>query len=229
MPDAYAIIVGAGKGKRFGENVPKLLQNLAGETIIGRAIKAAAQSCVKSILVVAPPGFVEDFYEIAIKAAPEKLLSVIPGGDERTDSVRSGLVALADVCKPDDIVLIHDGARPLVQPGLFDACFQKALEAGAAIAAIPVIDTIKQVSHTIVTATLDRSSLWAAQTPQAFRFDIIFSALSKKANYTDDAAAVEAIGKVVNIVLGSRMNIKITTKEDITIGEAILAGKIHGI
>ena len=220
--DFYVLIVAAGAGLRFKSDKPKLLCNLLGKPIIEHTIGAAFRSSTKGIVLVAQSDYIGKFTQIAKSCAQNKLLRIVVGGKERTDSVRAGLAALAEFCKADEIALIQDGARPLTSPELFDKCATAAAQYGAAISALPVTDTIKYVENDVIKSTPSRKNLWAAQTPQAFRYNIIVKALSKDAHFTDDAAAVEALGYPVHIIMGETVNIKITTPEDITIAEAIM-------
>jgi len=151
---------------------------------------------------------------------------VAEGGEERTDSVRNGLALVS----PDtDIVLIHDGARPLVTEKIIKRAVDGLKETGAAIVGVPVKDTVKQVNSEQCTVyrTLERSSLWQAQTPQAFRYDIIKKAYENaKSNATDDSKLVEDLGIKVKMVMGSYENIKVTTPEDLIIAEAFLKNRL---
>ncbi len=219
----FTIIVAGGSGHRFGGDMPKLLHKLGNRTIIEYSITSAYKSSTQKIVLVAPKNHLEQYRKIAEKVAPEKMLDVIPGGETRTKSVRIGLERLQNICGDDDIVAIHDGARPLIPYNLFDKCADAANKYGAAIAAIPVVDTIKIVENKTIVSTPDRDVLWSAQTPQAFKFKIINDAMADSKIFTDDAAAVEAFGQKVHIVVGERQNIKITVPEDIIIAEAILA------
>ena len=219
----FTIIVGGGSGRRFGGNFSKLLHRLGGRTIIEWSILSAFKSSTQKIVLVAPKNSLKKFAKIAKEVASEKILDVISGGETRTQSVRAGLKRLRNICGDNDIVAIHDGARPLVSSNLFDNCATAAKKYGAAIAALPVSDTIKIVENKTILNTPNRDTMWSAQTPQAFKFKIINDALASSKNFTDDAAAVEALGQKVRIVLGERKNIKITLPEDILIAKAILS------
>lgn len=220
--DYYVIIAGAGAGHRFRASTPKLLQSLSGEPIIARTIRTVIDSRARGFVLVCPADNLERFRQIAENIAEDKLFGITTGGAERTDSVKAGLSIIGGICKPDDIILIHDGARPLAPPELFDLCAEAACKHGAAIAAVPVTDTIKLVEDGIIIDTPRRDRLWAAQTPQAFKFKILAAAIQSDTIFTDDAAAVEAMKMPVHIVQGSNENIKITTKLDINIAEAII-------
>jgi len=215
----YIIIVAGGKGARFGGDIPKLLIPLAGKPVAVHSLINAANSNAAGIVLVAPQDFFYEFEKVARDSCDDKLLAVIPGGRERTDSVRNGLKALGKYCTNDDIVLIHDGARPLAKPELFDRCAKSVSGYGAAIVAVPAVDTIKLVENGYVISTLSRERLLAAQTPQGFRYGMLLQALSTDNKFTDDAAAVEYMGKKVAIVQGDRTNIKITTQDDLKIAE----------
>ncbi|MGZ3611378.1 MAG: IspD/TarI family cytidylyltransferase, partial [Ktedonobacteraceae bacterium] len=142
-------------------------------------------------------------------------------------SVRSGLDNLAKLAPTTQWVMIHDGARPLVTSDILEAGLVVAEECDAAIAAVPVKDTIKQVEQGWISSTLDRSQLWAIQTPQVFSFPLIYHAYQTVPNeqeFTDDAALLEHLGKRVAVFKGSYRNIKITTQEDLLIAEALIKG-----
>jgi 2-C-methyl-D-erythritol 4-phosphate cytidylyltransferase len=161
-----------------------------------------------------------------------KVRAMVAGGERRQDSVRAGLGAVAEVARQGiaaEWVAVHDGARPLVTPGLISRGLEAAREVGAAIAAIPAADTIKMVDATgTITSTPERSNLWIAQTPQVFRTDLLTTAYEAfqqngaDAEATDCARVVELIGRPVKVYEGERTNIKITTALDLSIAEAIL-------
>lgn len=153
----------------------------------------------------------------------KKVIQVVAGGNSRMESVFRGLKAL-----PDDArwVLVHDGARPLVTPKIVEETLRRAKRTGAAIAAVPVVPTIKQAEDGWVRKTLNRNHLWVAQTPQVFRRDLLEQAhtfgRARRIKATDDAALVEALGRKVRIVEGSARNIKVTTPGDLIIAESFL-------
>jgi 2-C-methyl-D-erythritol 4-phosphate cytidylyltransferase len=151
-------------------------------------------------------------------------VTVVEGGEERGDSVKHGLKAVS----PDmDLVIVHDGARPLITPDIIEKAIGEAQEYGAVVVGVPVKDTVKKVeSRTlIVERSLDRDELWQAQTPQIFKYEIITRAYAKKITATDDAKLVEDLGIKVKMVMGSYENIKITTPEDLIVAEAILRSR----
>ncbi|MGH2617901.1 MAG: 2-C-methyl-D-erythritol 2,4-cyclodiphosphate synthase, partial [Thermomicrobiales bacterium] len=153
-----------------------------------------------------------------------KVSAIVAGGERRQDSVAAGLAALPAGI---EIVVIHDGARPLVEPDLIDRCVEAAAERGAAIAAIPVADTLKRVAASAITGTLDRAGLWAAQTPQAFRLETLRHAMAMCADetVTDEARLCEAAGVPVHIVPASLANLKVTHPEDIAVADALLRAR----
>ena len=215
-----AIIVAAGSSTRMG-GVDKLLLPIGGLPVIEHSIaRFAANPRIDSLVVVASETNIEAMRAIA---APYADTSVILGGKRRRDSVFCGLEALG-AC---DIVAVHDGARPLVTAELIGAALDGALDAGAALCAVPVSDTVKRGDASgLVRSTVSREDLWLAQTPQAFRADLLRRA--HKANdidATDDAALVELIEQPVRLVMGSRDNIKVTTPEDVALIEALMAAR----
>jgi 2-C-methyl-D-erythritol 4-phosphate cytidylyltransferase len=168
-------------------------------------------AAVTEIVVALPPGV----------AAPGGTIGV-PGGSERSHSVRAALAAASD----DDVVVVHDAARPLVTPELVRACLDALGHADAAIAAAPVTDTIKECADGRVVRTLDRSRLWAVQTPQVFRRTALQRALDQDHEAlgaaTDDASLVEAMGGTVHVVPAPRENLKVTTELDLRVAEMLL-------
>ena len=210
---AVALVVAAGRGERLGTPVPKAFVNLAGRPMVEWSVAALqGVSAVTQIVVALPPGV----------AAPAGTIGV-PGGSERSHSVRAALAAAAP---DDDVILVHDAARPLVTPALIAACLSGLGDADAAIAATPVTDTIKECEGGRVVRTLDRSRLWAIQTPQVFRRDALTRALDQGDDVvgaaTDDAALVEALGGTVRIVPAPRENLKVTTPLDVRVAEMLL-------
>ena len=213
-----AIIVAAGSGQRMG-GADKLLRPLDGRPLIAYSIAAfAASNDVDRMVIVASLSNLDPITAITAQLAPDA--RVVLGGARRQDSVRAGLDALDDV----DYVIVHDGARPLVNEIMIEAVLQGAIETGAAICAIPVNDTIKRASDdNLIAGTIDRRSLRQAQTPQAFRRDLLLRAHEQDdADATDDAALIERLGEPVRLVPGSPRNIKVTTPDDLHVAEALL-------
>jgi 2-C-methyl-D-erythritol 4-phosphate cytidylyltransferase len=215
-----AIIVAGGQGKRMGR--PKQFLKIAGKPMLAWTVDAFQRTkAIDGIILVVAP----DQLDLAAKIKAAKIIAVVPGGRQRQDSVRNGLAALP---KGVQIVLIHDGARPAVSAATINGTIKAAKEHGAAIAAVPLKDTIKQVNRreARIVKTLDRSELWAAQTPQTFTVPVINKAYETlKHDVTDDAAAVERLGIPVKIVMDSYANLKVTMPEDLAIMEAILKGR----
>lgn len=222
---ASAIIVAAGSGVRLGSNVPKAFVKLAGRTMLSWSLVTVRQvSSIGEVVITIPEGF-EDAARAEVAAAGLALpVKITPGGIERQDSVR---IALGLTSAESDLVIVHDAARPLATPAIFEACLIAAARAGGAIAAIPVSDTLKRVADRAIIATIARAELWQAQTPQAFRRDLLVAAhqraLTEKIAATDDADLVERAGARVEVLECSTANLKITTPSDLAIVEAIIA------
>jgi 2-C-methyl-D-erythritol 4-phosphate cytidylyltransferase / 2-C-methyl-D-erythritol 2,4-cyclodiphosphate synthase len=222
---AAAIVVAAGGGTRMGGDVPKQFLLLAGQTILDRAVAALAACPRIEGIVLALPPFAPDAVKAACRAAG-KVIGVVDGGDERQDSVRN---ALAAVPAEAEVVLVHDAARPFVSPDLVERCVDRAAEHGAVVPIVPVRDTVKEWDGNRGTlVTRDRSVLFRAQTPQAFRAGILREAYERAAaerrTGTDDAALVEAAGFPVVPIPGDEWNIKITVPEDLRMAEGLLRG-----
>ncbi|MBE5103687.1 MULTISPECIES: 2-C-methyl-D-erythritol 4-phosphate cytidylyltransferase [Priestia] len=217
------IVLAAGQGKRMkaGRNKQFLtIQNVP--LIIHTLQKFEQDPWCSGIVLVVNEKEVEIFEELLIEYPIQKVQSLTVGGDERQHSVYNGLKSL----KQAQMILIHDGARPFVQQNTIHELVEKAASDKAAVLAVPVKDTIKRVEQGTVIETVERSSLWAIQTPQAFLFDVVMDAHEKaKTNEylgTDDASLVERAGQKVSIVEGNYDNIKLTTPEDLLYAEAIL-------
>ncbi len=219
----YAIILAGGSGSRMGAGCNKVLLSLGGEPVILRSIRAF-EGLVDGIVLVSRSEDMPAMREMLAKSG--LTAAVVPGGATRQESVWNGLCALPEGVEH---VLIHDGARCLVDADTIRRCKTSVEVHGTGVAAIPVVDTIKQVdADGIVAATPDRSTLMAVQTPQGFRLPIIMKAHedAQQAGFigTDDASLVERIGQPVRLTQGNRRNIKLTTPEDINMAEAFLNG-----
>ena len=218
-----AILVAAGKGARMGTD--KLWLEIAGRPVIAHSWQRFNDArCVDEIIVVVRDGMQQSFAALASRFHFQKPFRLVVGGPERQDSVWNGLEAL----RPEtEIVAIQDAARPCTSEALIEATIQVARETGAAVAAQPVTDTIKETADgkTIV-RTLDRAKLWSVQTPQTFRVGVIRSAISaaRRQNliYTDDTAACELIGQPVRLVASTMPNPKITVPDDLLLIETLL-------
>lgn len=222
-----AIIAAAGSSRRM-EGRDKLWTPLAGRLTLARTIDVfEASPLIDTIVLVVGEERMAEAHALRRDEGWRKIAAVVAGGARRQDSVRSGLVALADAAPATNWVMIHDGARPFVTPLLIEAGLQAAAQYQAAIAAVPVKDTIKQGEQGFVYATINRAKLWAIQTPQVFAFPLIYQAYitaDPQDDVTDDAALLERLGHRVAIFPGSYTNIKITTPEDVFIAEALLRG-----
>jgi 2-C-methyl-D-erythritol 4-phosphate cytidylyltransferase len=208
----WAIVVAAGEGRRFGG--PKQFERFAGRTPIEWSV-AAARTAADEVVLVVPQSKLGD------SSLHAGCLYVTEGGVTRAESVRAGLAVVpADA----EIVVVHDAARPLASPALFSAVVA-AVRAGAdgAIPAVQIADTVKRVEGGRVVETLDRKELFAAQTPQAFGAGILRRAHAEKAEATDDAALVEAVGGVVVAVPGEVRNRKLTDQDDVATFERQLS------
>jgi 2-C-methyl-D-erythritol 4-phosphate cytidylyltransferase len=215
------VIAGAGISQRMG--VDKVFMSLAGKPLLAWSVDVC-QSCdlINQIVIVLHETKLDLGRRLAAERGWSKVVEVCPGGKRRQDSVRQGLSKL----KGCEWVIVHDGARPFLTLDLIRDGLEAARATGAAVAAVPVKDTIKIInSDLVVRATLNRQELWAAQTPQVFRFDIIAKAHKQvKDDVTDGASMVEKLGYKVKLYMGSYDNIKITTLEDLAWAE-IIAGK----
>ena len=222
-----AILVAAGKGTRMGPNIDKLFLELNGSPIVVHTWRRFDQaSCIDEIVLVVRNEMREVFAELARKHGFRKPFRLVSGGKERQDSVWNGLGAVAE---GTEIVAIQDAARPCTSSELIAATIQAARETGAAVAAQAVTDTIKESGDgKKVERTLDRSRLWAVQTPQTFRIEIIRRALAevraRGLMVTDDTAACELIGQPVQLVVSARPNPKVTRPEDLPVVAALLGG-----
>jgi 2-C-methyl-D-erythritol 4-phosphate cytidylyltransferase len=229
-PFVVALVPAAGRGLRMGGAVPKQFLSLGGEPLIIQSLRILqAAPVVGQIILAVPPADVEYCqHEIVSRHRFTKVTKVVAGGAERQDSVR---YALAEVHSDTEIVLIHDAVRPFVTQRMIDQVVAAARKEGGAIIALPMRDTVKQVrTDGMIERTVDRTPLWLAQTPQAFRRDWIETAHRKAhaegVRATDDAFLVEWLGYSVAVVEGSGENIKVTRPEDLVIGEAILASRM---
>ena len=220
-----AIIVAAGKGKRMGANTGKLFLELAGRPVIAHTWQQFEQAdCIGEIVLVVRDGLQSTFAELGAKYGFKKPFRVAAGGAERQDSVWNGLQVISPQAT---LVAIHDGARPMVTPELIAATLAAARESGAAVAAQRVTDTIKESEDgQHISRNLDRSRLWAVQTPQTFRVEVIRRALATVKErglvLTDDTAACDCIGQPVRLVLSATPNPKVTTPADLPYLEGLL-------
>jgi 2-C-methyl-D-erythritol 4-phosphate cytidylyltransferase len=221
------IIVAAGSGVRLGSKAPKAFVPLGGRAMLAWSIETVARLPDASELIVAAPSGMEAAARREVTATGIAIpVKIAPGGAERQDSVR---IALGLVSLESEIVVVHDAARPLATVELFARCIETAARQGAAIAAIPVADTLKRVEGAEILATVPRAGLWQAQTPQAFRRTLLAQAHRRGEREgltaTDDADLFERIGGRVEVVESLKPNLKITTATDLAVAEAIIAAR----
>jgi 2-C-methyl-D-erythritol 4-phosphate cytidylyltransferase len=212
------LVVAAGSGLRLGRAEPKGLVSVGGRPLVVRTLDELGPLLFARTVVTAPPDRVEEFRRLV---GPRAL--VVAGGKTRSASVRRGFEALA--AADDDFVSVHDAARPLVTAQEVQEVLEAAEKTGAAIAAVPVVDTVKRVADGRILSTLDRTGLFGAATPQVFRAAILRRALETGREATDEAALCEELGIPVAVVPVSRLSFKITTPADLELAEAILAGR----
>ena len=217
------LLVAGGRGERAGAGPLKQFRDLAGVPLLLRALRPFASHPDVTHIVIALPAE-------HVAAPPDWLaelkgpaVTLVAGGTERAESVRHALAALPPSA---EIVLVHDAARPFVNPDVLSAVIAAAREGGAALAAVPLADTLKEAdtSGAVVRRTLPRQALWRAQTPQGFRRDILEAAHAAAiAGATDDSMLVEATGVNVRLVPDSSLNFKVTTDDDFALAEAWVA------
>ncbi len=212
----------------MGKPIPKMLLKLCGKPLLYWTLKNLEKcSAVGAIVLVVPRSCLKKFENLVRSYRAKKVVRIVEGGKERVDSTRNALPWIPQEC---EWIGIHDGARPFVSPQLVESCFKGAHSTGAAILALPSKDTVKLVDgNSKIIRTIPRSQVWAAQTPQVFRRDILNkmydSKKSLKGNnslFTDDSLLAESLGISVRVIPGSDENIKITTPLDLLLAEAII-------
>ena len=222
------IFPAAGQGRRMKAGCNKVLLTLGGEPILVRTLRQFARvPAVGECIVVAGAqemAEVEAMLTVAEQSAPLPPWRVVAGGAERQYSVANGLAACSEAA---EVVLVHDAARPLIRPAVIEAVIEAARAHGGAIAAVPEKNTVKVVDAAgVVVSTPARSTLWAVQTPQGFRREILCAAYAQAAADgflgTDDASLVERLGRPVHVVMSDYRNLKVTTPEDLVMAEALL-------
>ncbi|WP_189045260.1 bifunctional 2-C-methyl-D-erythritol 4-phosphate cytidylyltransferase/2-C-methyl-D-erythritol 2,4-cyclodiphosphate synthase [Aliidongia dinghuensis] len=226
-PTVHVLIVAAGRGARFGGPLPKQYCSLAGQPVLRRTLTAfLAHPAVAGVRVVIHPDD-RALYDAATDGLD--LAEPVAGGATRQESVRNGLEAIAPAAP--DLVLIHDAARPLISAGTVDRLIASLATHVAAIAAVPVRDTVKRAEGSRIADTVDRTHLWRAQTPQAFRFADILAAhrAAVGLDLTDDAAVAERAGHPVELVMGDEDNFKITTADDLARAEAAMMARLGDV
>ena len=222
------IIPAAGLGTRMG-GIKKPYMDIAGKPILAYTL-ATFQRCpfIDNIFIVTAKGDESRCHDVVKTYGIDKFFSVVTGGDTRQESVFN---ALRELSSNTDIVVIHDAVRPLVTEDMIIQSIDGAKQYGSAIVAVPVKDTIKESDDDgFVMKTLDRQKLWAIQTPQTFKYDLIMKAhlyaRDNNIQATDDAFLVEQIGQKVKLIMGSYENIKITTPDDLAVAKAILESRL---
>ena len=230
MVTTAALIVAAGRGHRVGGPLPKQYRRLAGHTVLGHSVRRFAEHPrIDRVRVVINPAdrlLYDDAVQGSEGAEAGKLLAPVAGGATRQESVRNGLESLAEV--PPDLVLIHDGARPLVPDAVIDGALDALAGHDGALPALAVSDSLKRAApggSTVIAGAVAREGLWRAQTPQGFRYPAILDAHRAAAGgaLTDDAAVAEHAGLSVALTAGDEDNLKITTEQDFSRAERIMA------
>ena len=224
-PRTAAIIPAGGIGSRMGLDIPKQFYELDSRPILAHTLLVMENCPAISVIIVAvPPDFIGQTKKIVIDYKIDKITEIVAGGKLRQDSVKAGLALV-----PDDIdyVAVHDGARPFVSCSIITSCIAAAQECGAALAAVPAGDTMKEVDDFgMVVRTVDRKKIQLAQTPQVVRVSLLRQAfkIAEKDNFigTDEASFLEHIKAPVKIVNGSEKNIKITRPDDLLLAQALL-------
>ncbi|MGH7725764.1 MAG: 2-C-methyl-D-erythritol 2,4-cyclodiphosphate synthase [Candidatus Eiseniibacteriota bacterium] len=220
-----ALLLAAGRGERLGFALPKAAVPLGGRPLAAWSLDAlGAADAIEGIVLVGDEATLARALEAAGDAARAKLAAVVPGGATRQESAARGLAAASPRAR---LVLVHDAARPFASPALFDGVAAAAGRTGAALAAVPLMDSLKRVANERVVATVERAGLWRAQTPQGFESALFRRAHAEAAragaSATDDVALVERLGHPVEIVPGAESNRKITSAEDLAWAEAHVA------
>jgi 2-C-methyl-D-erythritol 4-phosphate cytidylyltransferase len=210
MAVVWAIVVAGGSGERFGG--PKQWMPLGGRRVVDWSVDAARKAAAGVVLVL-------PVSDLGRGDLPD-VEAVVAGGGSRSASVRAGLAAVPNAA---EVIVVHDAVRPLAGGDLFTAAVEAVLGGAAgAVCAVPMTDTLKRVDGMHVVETVSREGLWAVQTPQAFRADVLRAVHADEPDATDDAGLVEAIGEWVVVVAGDRRNLKITDPVDLAVAEALV-------
>lgn len=220
------LVAAAGRGKRFGKEMPKGFYPVGGKTLLSLSVRMLSEwGGISKYIVMVPSGWEEKAASELEREAPGLDVHVIAGGETRSESVSIGLGAV----KKADLVIVHDACRPIVSPSLIDRVVEAAREAGAAVPALLATETLGRLRDDSIESTVPRERVIGIQTPQAFRFDVLKRSYEaadetiRKA--TDESSLVLAAGFPVRVVEGERWNIKVTVKEDLQIVESFLEGK----
>lgn len=219
----YAVIVAGGKGQRMGSAVPKQFLPIGGVPVLMRTLQTfyAYDAAITLILVLpdSQRAYWQSLCEEYGFSVPHR---VVCGGETRFHSVKNGLDSIAG--EPEALVAVHDGVRPFVAREVIDSCFEAAAQGGAAIPVVDVVETVRRLTSTGESRTVNRSDYKLVQTPQVFSLQLLRRAYAQPYApcFTDDASVVEALGEKVTLVEGNRENIKITTPYDIKVANALL-------
>ena len=224
-----AVVVAAGSARRM-EGIDKVLAALGGYPVLVHTLRTFQQCpLISEVVVVTREDLLVEIADLCRDFALTKVTKVVKGGKERIHSVQAGL---NEVREDAELIAIHDGARPLLPPDVLEEVLHRAAQTGAAAPAVPITDTVKRSENGLAVETVDRSTLFAVQTPQVFQADLIRAAVQKALEdgevLTDDCAAVERLGMKVSLTRGSRENLKLTTPFDLVVGEAVLAARERG-
>jgi 2-C-methyl-D-erythritol 4-phosphate cytidylyltransferase len=233
LKNASSIIVAAGVGTRLGFDLPKAFVELHGRPLLWYSLRTiAAVPAIEEAIITVPPG-IEAQARAQVRAAELEIpVKITAGGAERQDSVK---IALGLTSAEGELVVVHDAARPFATPAMFAAALEAAERVGGAIVATPLADTLKRVNdERAIVATVTRANLWQAQTPQAFRRDLLIRAHERavldrndRIVATDDADLVERLGATVVVVNGSALNFKITTAADLRLAELVVTANLN--
>ena len=224
----YLIVMAAGSGTRMGASLPKQFLEIGGKAILQHTMEIFLEACPGiSVVTVLNADYIEYWKNYCLKHNFTCPQIIVPGGITRFHSVRNALEKIPDGA----VVAVHDGVRPLVTPSLVRVMYDEAESAPALIPVVPCVDTLKVLRKegdtlcTVDGATADRSMLYAAQTPQMFHSEILKSAycLPYDTAFTDDASVVQKYGKSLSYAMGERLNVKITTSEDLMLAEAVMS------
>ncbi len=224
---AWVVLPSAGTGERAGGRTRKQFRTMGGRPVLAHTLAVfQASSRIEGVIVVVPVDSLAVARHLVSRFAFDKVRSVVAGGDTRQASVTQGLRALPPDCR---YVMVHDGVRPFVTEELVEAVLEAAVKDGAAVAGLPVRETIKRATGGWIQGTVDRDGLWSIQTPQAFRLDLLRTAHERAQREgfvgTDEAVLVERLGHPVRLVPGLPENLKLTTPADFTLATAIFRAR----
>ena len=226
VENVVCLVAAAGRGKRFGKEVPKSFYPVGEKTLLALSIQRLSEwKGISKYIVMVPPGWEEKAADMLEREAPGLDIVVVAGGETRSESVSNGL----DVLDEADLVIVHDACRPVVSVSLVERVVAAAREAGAAVPALLATETLGRLRDDSIEATVPRDRVIGIQTPQAFKFDVLkrsFEASGETVRKaTDESSLVLAAGYPVRVVEGERWNLKVTVKEDLQIIESFLEGK----